>query len=1375
MDLVLEALKSVDAAVRKNKTKEKRRLAEVVGHISSHLVLLIAHKLATFLRESLGVLYKGIGLPALQLASSIFRFAYHERLLPTIGSVHREGQHLWEVVLHALLAGVLDFLDDHDTNHTKTCIGEALFSALGEACFSLTAPKTNVDLRCTAYNILCDAAAFHQVNQQRLQRSDILGGERLGSCIWRTKDYLAMEGLLNLFARTLPSTHNSSSGRAKRTAYIQSVFTSCAPPEVASAGSEIAELLEHVPSSNWDESALKIVGAMARANITYPPRSPQPFAVREVLVFDCVYPSDRLYADDKTFLVNVLLGDEQYDSLEIAYSIVNAISATSIVRDTMQVVVSLKNFPRLGKNVLKPKTSTNQEESVIQVQFDLDVMELERFLGALDSRGLSHLVTSEAQQVLIPKLSLAAAPANLEIDSSGRLVPEPSQEERIETVSQFYKTNESSDDIVGFEAVHVLGDPASRSSSPVEAPLPYSLSEIEHVKLPSTEIVEAAAISVEGDADAITVNTSDVAPALENLIAIHAAAFGLSDEELSEISDCDDHLPLSPSKPSNTLKSSASLVRGRISFQPMPLKAAGMNSSATILARGRAGRIVLDSDVDSPPPTSAPARRTKKAALIPAPTLDDYELLPATSLNPQPEVAPLPVPQVVVSSLPGDETLVSSDNPGKLLRFSDLPGPDFNAALSSPAVVAKSALKSAFAKKCARSKGATLPALDPGTLAADTNAPLSFAAAIETNDIVTEETLSDFVPWPSSPTPSAKKSIKGKLRKRDREQRPSGKAVRGGTNKRKSHVLIQDDSLPAESNAQRPGKRVRKSNAADVTLAGQNDGIPGTVIVEERTEPQPRSPAAVRNTRKYHARKGRTSSPQEDRRRYALRDMEAIDYDALPSPPRTSAATARSSSPLPKGKKVVKLQKEDDRVPQHTAQSKAVSRVDAQVQELPTTTNVSSAKSARKTRASMRARGKALDNTDDVAYLDDDVTLVSAHHDEILGITEDVDAPALSRDGATTSSAQVLANLKKHLPFPVDTRSTPAAVIDLDSKSKSLNEKEMNAAHSQSSASVFEEQHDNLIPGENPQRGVPFIPLRYTEASTPMATTQHDPIVPGGEFVHVPMADRPPSKTKREAETIDLTLESPLPSVRESPIPVLQVEQLPQAVDAEDPNTTNPATESAKPRKIATSDRDDDILRYLRNFDMGVGKHIPRRSTALGKGGKETFVIPRSTEIEGSMYMRNQHRGSGTAFQTQRNDFVHRYTRSALSSEDKPSGGTPMQDLMNVMMRLHEVIVANIESKFESVRHGARIGRNELLQNAISDLQDMRARSVEHFNRLVDLEAEYATAGRGLIQESEDWRKLNGELTVASRPAVERHDRAALSKKFPSSLIVPAF
>ena len=137
-----------------------------------------------------------------------------------------------------------------------------------------------------AYNILIDSAASHQGNQDKFRDNKVLGGERLGSCIWRTKgfvkrtvsvcwkltslfaDYLALESLLNLFARALPSTHGSASGRVRRTAFIHSVFLQTAPPESVAVAKEISDLLEQVSSSNWDETSLKIADALARSSIS---------------------------------------------------------------------------------------------------------------------------------------------------------------------------------------------------------------------------------------------------------------------------------------------------------------------------------------------------------------------------------------------------------------------------------------------------------------------------------------------------------------------------------------------------------------------------------------------------------------------------------------------------------------------------------------------------------------------------------------------------------------------------------------------------------------------------------------------------------------------------------------------------------------------------------------------------------------------------------------------------------------------------------------------------------------------------------------------------------------------------------------------------
>ena len=79
----------------------------------------------------------------------------------------------------------------------------------------------------------------------------------------RPRDYLALEALLTLFARLLPSAKDS---HPKRAAYIQSVFLSPQHSEHASVGRTIAKLLEQEASKEWEETSSKIVEALAAAS-----------------------------------------------------------------------------------------------------------------------------------------------------------------------------------------------------------------------------------------------------------------------------------------------------------------------------------------------------------------------------------------------------------------------------------------------------------------------------------------------------------------------------------------------------------------------------------------------------------------------------------------------------------------------------------------------------------------------------------------------------------------------------------------------------------------------------------------------------------------------------------------------------------------------------------------------------------------------------------------------------------------------------------------------------------------------------------------------------------------------------------------------------
>jgi hypothetical protein len=79
-------------------------------------------------------------------------------------------------------------------------------------------------------------------------------------------DYLVMESILNLFARMIPPSGSTVAGRATRRAFIQSVFVESSPDDVKT-GEKLADMVEHVSTPEWDQTASRIVEVLAASNI----------------------------------------------------------------------------------------------------------------------------------------------------------------------------------------------------------------------------------------------------------------------------------------------------------------------------------------------------------------------------------------------------------------------------------------------------------------------------------------------------------------------------------------------------------------------------------------------------------------------------------------------------------------------------------------------------------------------------------------------------------------------------------------------------------------------------------------------------------------------------------------------------------------------------------------------------------------------------------------------------------------------------------------------------------------------------------------------------------------------------------------------------
>ncbi len=225
---------------------------------------------------------------------------------------------------------------------------------------------------------------------------------------------------------------------------------------------------------------------------------------------------------------------------------------------------------------------------------------------------------------------------------------------------------------------------------------------------------------------------------------IRDIAFGTEQDDLSDISE-----PDSPTdqprilRRTSTVTSTASLIRGRLSFAPVSTR-----KSAARLTRGRFGNVVLDSDDDSLTAPTLQQLRSGTRTMVrevtvedvedPAPSLPFVPLVSATSL------AALDAPSTPPSQQAGNvysdtDTALRSGNE-KVLRFSDveIPAPDFNAALSSPPVASRAILKSAMVNKPllpgAADNDSLLKPAPPHVPASGTHLPIKSTMA-KTNDI----------------------------------------------------------------------------------------------------------------------------------------------------------------------------------------------------------------------------------------------------------------------------------------------------------------------------------------------------------------------------------------------------------------------------------------------------------------------------------------------------------------------------------------------------------------------------------------------------------------------------------------------------------------
>jgi hypothetical protein len=70
---------------------------------------------------------------------------------------------------------------------------------------------------------------------------------------------------LNMVGWLIPPTNKTELGKAKRTEFIQELFGS---EKHFSCSQELVDILQYISSSNWEDTAMKVMDALARSDVT---------------------------------------------------------------------------------------------------------------------------------------------------------------------------------------------------------------------------------------------------------------------------------------------------------------------------------------------------------------------------------------------------------------------------------------------------------------------------------------------------------------------------------------------------------------------------------------------------------------------------------------------------------------------------------------------------------------------------------------------------------------------------------------------------------------------------------------------------------------------------------------------------------------------------------------------------------------------------------------------------------------------------------------------------------------------------------------------------------------------------------------------------
>ncbi|KAF6764908.1 hypothetical protein DFP72DRAFT_325449 [Ephemerocybe angulata] len=117
----------------------------------------------------------------------------------------------------------------------------------------------------------------------------------------------------------------------------------------------------------------------------------------------------------------------------------------------------------------------------------------------------------------------------------------------------------------------------------------------------------------------------------------------------------------------------------------------------------------------------------------------------------------------------------------------------------------------------------------------------------------------------------------------------------------------------------------------------------------------------------------------------------------------------------------------------------------------------------------------------------------------------------------------------------------------------------------------------------------------------------------------------------------------------------------------------------------------------------------------------------------------------------------------------------PIMDIPEILGKINEALVDRIQGKFDKTRNEMTLAQLALLEQAADDLRPLSKECAISFNELVDLEEEYATHRRKIMNSIDTFGKTANQAAGTVKQITQDHSRYGLSKKLPPKVFSKPF